>query len=328
MPKYISGEMKLKSLKIEWQTLILMVVCYGIWLTTTFYFATVAEFAGYGAACAMLFFATAIFAAFHTSLQHEVVHGHPTPWPLINEALVFPSLIIVYPFRRYRQLHLTHHIDENLTDPYEDPESYFWPKSAKQTMSPLIQILLNWNNTFVGRMILGPPLGLYGFYRTEIDRLRRGETGVRLAWFLHIISCGMIFLWVSVLCGIPFWLYLLLVAYPGVSWILIRSFAEHRAAVSVGGRTAIVEAHVFFSMLFLNNNLHMVHHAHPQVAWYQLPALYRERRVNYLVANESYLFEGYWQIIRQFAFRKKQPVFHPVLHIDEIQQSLPADRGA
>ena len=60
----------------------------------------------------------------------------------------------------------------------------------------------------------------------------------------------------------------------------------------------------------------MVHHAHPRVAWYNLPKLYRERKEQYLSANGNYLFNGYWQIISQFLFRKKQPVFHPILRQD------------
>jgi fatty acid desaturase len=165
-------------------------------------------------------------------------------------------------------------------------------------------------------MILGPPLGLFGFYKTELVRLRRNESGVRKAWTLHLIGSLPVLLWITIVCGIPIWLYTVLVVFPGVSWILIRSFAEHQAAVAIGGRTAIVETHPFFGLLFLNNNLHMVHHAHPQAAWYDLPAMYRERRQHYLAANDSYLFEGYWSVVRQFAFHKKQPVFHPIYHLN------------
>ena len=68
-----------------------------------------------------------VLAAFHTSLQHETIHGHPTPFHGLNELLVSLPLGAVFPFRRYRDLHLKHHNDMNLTDPYEDPESYFWP---------------------------------------------------------------------------------------------------------------------------------------------------------------------------------------------------------
>jgi len=300
--------------KIEWKTLGLFVACYAIWLGTTWYFVAVSENWGDISGFAMLFVITAVVTAFHTSLQHEVVHGHPTPWPLVNEALVFPSLIFVYPYRRYRQLHLKHHNDANLTDPYEDPESYFWPQCECEKIGPIKMFLLGLNNTFVGRMILGPPLGVWGFYRTEIARLYKGEKGVRKAWALHIVGSFMVYLWLSYVAGIPFWLYALLVIYPGVAWILVRSFAEHQASETVGERTAIVEAHPFFRLLFLNNNLHIVHHAHPNAAWYDLPKLYFERKQHYLAANSGYRFAGYGDIVRQFAFRKKQEVFHPILH--------------
>lgn len=311
---------------LEWQTISLVGVCYAVWLSATLSFEYISTNWGLLPASLVLFFIVAIASAFHTSIQHEVVHGHPTPWPLINEAMIFPSLIFVYPYRRYRDLHLKHHIDANLTDPYEDPESYYWPECDQQKINPAMKFLLGLNNTFIGRMILGAPLGLVGFYRTEFVRLRKGETGVRKAWVLHILGCLPVFFWITMVCGIPFWLYALVVIYPGVSWILIRSFAEHQAAVSVGGRTAIVEAHPFFALLFLNNNLHMVHHAHPKAPWYDLPAMYEDRKQHYLAANDSYLFKGYWSVIRQFAVHKKQPVFHPIYHLNSNDIDPTADQ--
>ncbi len=304
----------------EWTTPALLAGCYAVWITATLLYLPLSVMWGALPAALVLLLFGSLTAGFHTSVQHEVVHDHPTSWPIFNELLIFPSLVLVYPFRRYRDLHLKHHDDANLTDPYEDPESYYWPKSEDHKLGPVMQALFGANNTFVGRMILGPPLGLFGFYRTELKRLIAGEEGVRLAWALHIIGCALVIWWVTVVCGIPFLVYLLLVVYPGVSWILIRSFAEHQAAQSIGGRTAIVEASPFFGLLFLNNNLHMVHHSHPGVAWYELPRLYRERRDNYLAANESYLFNGYWHVIRQFAFRQKQPVFHPILYRGDEEQ--------
>ncbi len=304
----------MRTRKVEWKTLGLFVACYFLWGVTTWNFVAVSATWGSAAAYVMLFAVTAVVTAFHTSLQHEVVHGHPTPWPLVNEALVFPSLIFVYPYRRYRQLHLKHHNNSNLTDPYEDPESYFWPQCEQNSVSPVKLFLLEKNNTFVGRMLLGPALGVWGFYRTEFHRLVAGEKGVRKAWSLHLIGCLVVYLWLSYVVGIAFWLYALLVIYPGVAWILVRSFAEHQASETIGGRTAIVEAHPFFQLLFLNNNLHMVHHTHPDVAWYDLPALYSANKHRFLTANEGYRFNGYGSIVRKFAFRQKQSVFHPILH--------------
>ena len=43
----------------------------------------------------------------------------------LNELLVGLPIGLVYPFRRFRALHLRHHADESLTDPFDDPESYY-----------------------------------------------------------------------------------------------------------------------------------------------------------------------------------------------------------
>ncbi len=69
----------------------------------------------------------------------------------------------------------------------------------------------------------------------------------------------------------------------------------------------------FFSLLFLSNNLYIVHHVHPGVAWYDLPGLYRERRAIHLAANNNYLFKDYRAIVKQYAWRREQPVFLPIL---------------
>ena len=307
---------KYDNARWEWQTLITMIGCYSIWLTATYYYTIILENFGWAGVIAMLFGIVSITTAFHTSLQHEVVHGHPTPYLWLNEALIFPSLIFVYPFRRYRELHLKHHVDENLTDPYDDPESYYWAGSDYHKLNKVMALALTLNNSFVGRMVLGPFLGLYGFYRTEIIGLLNNESGIRHAWGLHIIGAVPVWLWITQICAIPFWLYATIVIYPAVSWILIRSFAEHLASQSIGGRTAIVEGQGFFALLFLNNSFHLVHHAHPNVAWYNLPKLYRERKSVYLAANENFVFQGYWEIIRRYAFRQKQSVVHPILRTD------------
>jgi fatty acid desaturase len=118
--------------------------------------------------------------------------------------------------------------------------------------------------------------------------------------------------WTTAVCGIPFWLYVIC-AYFGLSLLNLRTFAEHQAHESLGGRTVIVEASPFFGLLFLNNNLHYVHHENPRVPWYDLPALYRSKRGEFLAANESYRFKGYGEVIRRHLFHAKAPVPHPYL---------------
>ncbi len=260
----------------------------------------------------------AVLAAFHGSLQHETVHGHPTRWRCVNEALVSLPLGVIFPYRRYRDLHLRHHNDSNLTDPFEDPESYFWPLSHYRRMRPVMRKLFEINNTFVGRLVIGPALTIVGFGRTELARLRQGGEGVRAAWALHVAGLILLLAVVTMLFAMPVWVYLVFVVYPAASLTSMRSYAEHQAAENIGGRSAIVESNQALSLLYLNNNLHIVHHAHPQLPWYELPKLYRERKENYLAANDHLLFHGYSDIARRFAFTVKQPVDHPFMYRDEM----------
>ena len=206
----------------------------------------------------------------------------------------------------------------NLTDPYEDPESYFWPLAHYRKMRPVMRTLFEINNTFVGRLVIGPALTIVGFLRTELMRLRQREQSVPLAWLLHAIGLVAMGTIIVMVFGMPLWVYGFFVVYPALSLTSMRAYAEHQAAENVGGRSAIVEAHPALSLLYLNNNLHIVHHANPQLAWYDIPQLYAERKAQYLAANENTLFHGYSDIARRFAFTVKQPVEHPFLYREEV----------
>ncbi|MEM7300824.1 MAG: fatty acid desaturase [Pseudomonadota bacterium] len=295
---------------VEWPTLIWIVACHAVWALAAL---AVPDYPWIALPVLV------IFTAFHTSLQHEVLHGHPTRSGWFNELLVSLPLILVLPYRRYKQLHLKHHNDSNLTDPYEDPESYFWPEHDVQRMGTIECAIRGFNNTFLGRMLVGPALTIIGFIRTEWPRLVTNEKGVRMAWALHILGLVPVVWYLWIVCGVPLWLYFVAVVYPALALISVRSFAEHQAAEAVGGRTAIVEAHPFWSWLFLNNNLHIVHHAHPATAWYDLPELYRERKSQYLAANGGYLFQGYGVIVRRFLLRSKQSLHHPLWYRDQSE---------
>jgi len=297
------------SKKTEWTTLGLMASCYGLWFAAGLLWQTSWWFAG--------LIILPLLAAFHTSLQHEVIHQHPTRFLWLNELLVSLPIGAIFPYRRYRDLHLRHHNDLNLTDPYEDPESYFWPLCQYTAMRPVMRRVFLVNNTLAGRLIVGPLLTIYGFTRTEIRRVIAGEEGVRLAWALHVIGLVALGYILVRVFAMPLWVYGLFAVYPALSLTSLRSYAEHQAAENVGARSAIVEAHPVFALLFLNNNLHIVHHANPAVAWYDLPALYWERREQFLAANEHTLFHGYGEILRRFAFRVKQPVDHPFMYRNE-----------
>ena len=102
-------------------------------------------------------------------------------------------------------------------------------------------------------------------------------------------------------------------AYLAFSILKIRTFLEHRANERVRGRSVVVEDRGPLAFLFLNNNLHALHHANPRVAWYRLPALYAERRAQVLERNEGYAYRSYAEVLRRYLLRTKDPVPHPLM---------------
>lgn len=287
----------------EWPTWVMLLVCYGLW------FASLASWGTIG-----FWFAVpaAISVALHSSLQHEVLHGHPTRSAWLNEALIYPAIGVLIAYRRYKDTHLRHHNDTHLTDPYDDPESFYLAESDYAAQPAWKRSLLQFNQTLVGRWVVGPPLSLVAFWSDEIRRIRDGDTRSRSAWFHHALGLVPVVA-VVVAFGIPLWLYGI-VAWAGMALIMTRSFIEHRAVESVGERTAVVEAGWFMSLLYLNNNLHAVHHRAPTLAWYALPARWRADRDAVLSDNGNYLLSGgYASVLMRWALRRREPVVHPVL---------------
>ncbi|MFQ6018143.1 MAG: fatty acid desaturase, partial [Kiloniellaceae bacterium] len=211
--------------RVEWPTLWVAVAIYGGFGLLTWHYAIlpwwlVPPLGGY-------------LVAWHGALQHEVVHGHPTPWDPVNELLVFPSLWLWMPFRIYRDSHFEHHIDDRLTDPLDDPESFYvtreaWARSGRRRRAGL------WlHNTLAGRLLLGPFLCTWRLYSGEARHLVRGDTGNLTAWLWHLGGCAAVLVWVLWLCKVPPIDYLAFFAFPGISLTLLRSFLEHRAREAV-----------------------------------------------------------------------------------------------
>ena len=290
-------------MRIEWPTIGMLVLCYSIWLIAGLY-----VWPDYPVVALLMM---AVTAALHSSLQHEALHGHPTNKAWINELLVgVLPLAPAYPFRRFKTLHLRHHHDEQLTDPYDDPESYYLDGRQWDELSAPLKALLTINNTMIGRVVLGPVLMVWGFFAAEIKLAMKGDRKVVTAWALHLAGLALVGVTMQMLFGLPFWLYAITSGYLGMSIISVRTYCEHQAANSIDHRTVIVENSPL-SLLFLNNNLHLVHHKAPTLAWYKLPALMREKREEWVAMNNGYIFGGYLNVFKHFALKGKEPVVHP-----------------
>jgi fatty acid desaturase len=292
-----------KPTEFEWPTLLMMVATYGLWACGTMLWT-------YSPLMALV--VTSLTIAQFSSLQHEVLHGHPFPNQTLNEALVFPALTLVMPYERFRDLHLQHHHDPDLTDPYDDPESNFQDPLVWAGLSPVRQGLHRFNNTLAGRMLVGPLISCWALICDDVRLLRRGAPGIVRAWVLNAVGVALVFAWLLVVGSMPVWAYLI-AAYLGYSLLKIRTFLEHRAHEAFRARTVVVEDRGPLSLLFLNNNFHVVHHMHPTTPWYRLPALYAARRDHFLRRNDAYVYRSYAQIFRQYFFHAKDPVPHPLM---------------
>lgn len=300
MPLPRAAELKRTA---EWPTLVLLALTYGTWVATTIW---VSQFS-VGLAIALCAWA----AAQHSSLTHEALHGHPTLNPVINAALVLPALSLVVPYLRFRDMHLAHHQDESLTDPYDDPETNYLDPAVWDRLPRWRRALCRINNTLAGRLVLGPLLGQIGFMATDWRLIRSGDQRVLAGWLLHIPAVACILWWMTAVATLPIWAWLISV-YLSLSLLKLRTFLEHRAHDCATARTAIVEDSGFFGMLFLNNNLHVVHHLHPGVPWYALPTLYRAGTQHYLNVNQGYRYDSYLDVAHKYLFRTKDPVPHPI----------------
>lgn len=299
-----AGFGRTRRAKVEWPTVALIVVCYGAWGTLGLFVWPTWPL--------LSLVLLGIVLALQSSLMHEASHGHPTRKGWINELLVGLPIGLVYPFRRFKALHLRHHADERLTDPFDDPESYYKAVWKHAELPRWLQALLAANNTMAGRLVLGPILGSVGFFLAEAKLVAAGDAAVRRAWLLHAVGLAIVLPVVQFGFGMPLWLYVLVPVWFGQSLISVRTFAEHQWSERPDGRTVIVERSPF-ALLFLNNNLHLVHHKSPNVAWYRLPRLFRERRDQWIAMNGGYVFRGYFDMLRRYALSAKEPVVHPVL---------------
>ncbi|WP_119462493.1 fatty acid desaturase [Rhodospirillaceae bacterium SYSU D60014] len=290
---------------VDWPTIAVTVVVYAGFLLVTWFYD------------ALPWWAVGVFGGaivcLHGSLQHEAVHAQPTRTAWLNALLVFPSLWLWLPFSLYRESHLAHHRDERLTDPLEDPESNYLRPADWQAMGPLHRLIRRALATLLGRLLLGPPYVALRVLATLARRLGQGDRHYLRHWLLHVPAVTLVLLWVIGICGIPFGEYLLLFVYPGMALTLLRSFAEHRAAAEVAHRTALVEAGPLMSLLYLNNNLHLVHHNEPGLPWHQRPARYRAYRAALLEANGGNWYGGYGELLARYLLRAREPVVHPLI---------------
>ncbi len=304
---------------IEWPTLVLALVIYGGWGAITRWHAALPGWVVYPALIWLV--------AWHGSLQHEVLHGHPTRIRAVNDAIGTPPLALWLPYAIYRRSHLRHHVDTRLTDPLDDPESNYWTADLWASLSRPGRLLVTLQTTLAGRLLIGPGWSIGRFWYFQAGAVWRGAAGARRLWGLHLLAVAILVLWLRLVCGFDLLAYAAFVVYPATALLLVRSFAEHRAAPGVRERIALVENAPVFGLLFLFNNLHAVHHAWPRVAWYRIPRLFRQHRASLIAANGGLLYDGYLAVARRYLLTPHDQVLHPHGRVQRAPTGRVADIG-
>lgn len=253
----------------------------------------------------------AVLLTWYGSLQHETIHGHPTPSLRLNTLIGGLPYGLWVPYSVYRESHLEHHrhTGHRLTEAEHDPESFYLPAGRLAEVGRLRRAMLIANCTLAGRVLIGPAIAIVTFWATELRRARADRSHLPV-WAGHGLGVALVLGWVVGVCDVPLHVYLLLVIYPSIALTHVRSFAEHSADDNSPLRTNVVEAHPFWALLFLNNNLHIAHHLYPGKPWYELPKVWSALRP--MAPRHGRVFSGgYREVAQRYLFRPFITTEHP-----------------
>ncbi len=292
-----------RDTRIEWPTWVLITVIYGAWLALVLSYRSLPAWVSHPA--------LVLVVAWHMSLQHELLHGHPTRSKALNRLLGIFPMSAWYPYDIYRDSHLVHHRDEHLTTPGIDPECNYLQAHEFERLWKLQRAFRWFLRTALGRLLLGPAHTIPLVWANIVSGpLKRDFTYAR-TWVVHLALLIAMLWWVNQVSGMSPLHYLFGVAYPALSLAMLRSFFEHRPAALPAHRIVVNDAALPWRLLYLNNNYHAVHHDHPGVAWYRIPALYLADRDGFLLRNNGFYIPGYCHLLWKYALKPVDSPMHP-----------------
>jgi fatty acid desaturase len=286
----------------DWRTLVIAVLVYGGWLATVFLHKQMPWWATF----ALLTW----FGAWHLSLQHELVHGHPFRNSKLNAALASLSLTMWVPFLSFKRDHISHH-NTTLTHPELDTESYYSMPERWQHSGRFLRSIYWANRTIAFRLTIWSVFSTVQYFFADAWRAIRNVDNARSAWALHIPGLIAVTYIVNNLAGMSVIEYLIGGVFASHSLNMMRSFAEHKTLGDESTRTAMIDAGRVMSLLMLNNNLHIAHHDEPSAPWYKVPEVAERLNAFERAQKIDALYKGgYGELLRRFTFKPyDQPVY-------------------
>ena len=286
--------------RAEWRTLLVVFAVYGLTVLTVVRYEVLTPWL----AIPML----AVLGAWHLSMQHEVLHGHPFKNQFLNDAIGGIPVTLWIPYLAFKKDHHEHHLSD-LTNPALDNESYYVTQEQWDKAGRIRRAAWTANRTILFRMFVWTIVSTITYVLSVLKRAVRNEKSDRLAVALHIIGVAFVVYLVS-LSSMPLWQFALGTLYGGRILNAIRPFPEHKYQSGVETRTAMIMAGRFMSLLMLNNNLHVAHHDEPGVPWYRYDKLMQRVNAVERARAAGVLYEGgYAEVFRRFSFT---PVDSPV----------------
>lgn len=286
--------------RAEWRTLLVVVAVYALTALTVIRYETLTPW------LAVPFLS--VLGAWHLSMQHEVLHGHPFKNQFLNDAIGSIPITLWIPYLAFKKDHLEHHVSD-LTNPALDNESYYVSQEQWDKAGKIRRAAWTANRTILFRMFVWTIVSTITYVMSVLKRAVRGEQGDRLAVALHVVGVAFVVYLVS-LSSMPLWVFALGTVYGGRILNAIRPFPEHKYQSGVETRTAMIMAGPFMSLLMLNNNLHIAHHDEPWVPWYRYSNLMDRVNAVQRAREAGVLYEGgYAEVFRRFSFT---PVDSPV----------------
>ncbi len=287
----------------QWRTWLLVPTVYAAWALAV----AGCQAAGPVAGSIGLVLATCWF----TSLQHELIHGHPSRSRRVNRLMGLAPLAVWYPYDLYRRSHLAHHRDELLTEPGIDPESNYIDDATWQRLGRFVRPMWIAQRTVLGRCLLGPAMVIVPTWLDIVRRPLRGDFSQARSWAVHLVLLAAMLVALDRVAGIGPLRYLLTICYPALGLAMFRSFYEHRPAAEAAHRVVVNEAALFWRILYLNNNYHAVHHERPDLPWYLLRRFYLTNRPEVLRRNGGFVIPGYLSLVRRHAMTTVDSPVHP-----------------
>ena len=286
--------------RAEWRTLLVVVAVYGLTVLTVVRYEVLTPWL----AIPML----AVLGAWHLSMQHEVLHGHPFKNQFLNDAIGGIPVTLWIPYLAFKKDHHEHHLSD-LTNPALDNESYYVSQEQWDKAGRIRRAAWTANRTILFRIFVWTIVSTMTYVLSVLKRAARNEKSDRLAVVLHVV--GVVFVvYLVLLSNMPLWQFALGTVYGGRILNAIRPFPEHKYQSGVETRTAMIMAGPFMSLLMLNNNLHVAHHDEPGVPWYGYHKLMNRVNAVERARDAGLLYEGgYAEVFRKFSFT---PVDSPV----------------